>query len=219
MDHGLSLVSQREVNLKRWNPKYFPRSPYYYHNIIARKLGILDTRGEEYLTDYLIEPLNKMWWAIRRNVAPYNRLKIDSLSKEYADADEYLLHASFQILRNFIEQEEPFDFIDYSTNELDRWVESELKTLYHWWVKDRPNRENPWEREFDGREYVEDEAEHDPFGFGTMAIPNRSGRRMGRLTPEYKAHLDECQRVEDDQRREDDQMLHRLINIRSHLWT
>lgn len=68
---------------------------------------------------------------------PY-KLEIKSLNNgKWRDMDVVLLHACFQCLVNFIENE------SYeSTRTEDREVIDELERLYKWW-KDRPNRESP----------------------------------------------------------------------------
>lgn len=201
--------------MKRWNPKWFPHSPYYYYYQTKLSENIKETRTEEIIEAFILDPLTDIWWKTREVFAPYNKLKIDTLPKTYADPREYLLHSSFQILKNFIEDEEPFEFIDFSTNKLDRWVEKELKTLYHWWTVERPNREDAYSGNFHGKEYIEEEADY----LGLIPTEDPDLFMGATLTKEYKAYLDACREEEDRQEREDNHMLQRLINIRCHLWT
>ena len=201
--------------MKRWNPKWFPKTPNYYYQGLVSGTRFQYTPVEEFINIEIVNRLDKVWWFVRRNVAPHNIMKIDSLSREYSDPREYLLHSSFQILKNFIEDEEPFGFIDFSTNELDRWVEKELKTLYHWWTVERPNREDAYSGDFHGKEYIEEEADY----LGLIPTEDPDLFMGATLTKEYKAYLDACREEEDRQEREDNHMLQRLINIRCHLWT
>lgn len=200
--------------MKRWNPSWYPLSPSKYYTKGIIKLGLLDTRVDEFLRDYAVDPLHDAWFAVRAVVAPYNILRIPSLPRTYADPDEYLLHAAFQVLKNFIEHEDPFNFIDFSTNELDRWVEKELRLLYHWWTVTRPNRRDAYPGDFHGRMYVEGDGKT-----GLLPIEGTSRFRAATRTEKYNSYLGECRQEEERQRREDDEMLQRLINIRSHLWT
>ena len=70
----------------------------------------------------------------------YNIIKINSLPSTWTDRDEVLLHASFQILTDFIEKEKPFEHfnINESQNKED-WLK--LKKLYKWWKKRKSKQE------------------------------------------------------------------------------
>ena len=46
------------------------------------------------------------------------RLKIATLDKGWHDKDEILLHAAFQLLADFVEQEHPEKIVDWDANEL-----------------------------------------------------------------------------------------------------
>lgn len=70
-----------------------------------------------------------MNWIFR----PSNRLKIKTLGRYYVGRDEILLHAAFQILTDFYEKEDLDQIKDDTRFE-------ELKNLYLWWKRDRPNR-------------------------------------------------------------------------------
>jgi hypothetical protein len=98
---------------------------------------------------------------IRDIIKPYNRLKIPTLDRGYADPRERLLHASFTILKEFVE-DEMFEHTDWAAmidvdNKLGqdekyrmedsyyreyRLAYTEILTLYYWWVYKRPHRED-----------------------------------------------------------------------------
>jgi putative ATP-dependent endonuclease of the OLD family len=66
-------------------------------------------------------------------VEPANVLKIESLPENWRDKDEILLHASFQLLKNFIEQEkEIIEQINWKHDEETENAKSELDFLYNW---------------------------------------------------------------------------------------
>jgi hypothetical protein len=49
-------------------------------------------------------------------------LKIKTLSNNWHDKDEVLLHAAFQILVDFVEQEQPERTVDWNWNETHKKV-------------------------------------------------------------------------------------------------
>jgi len=65
---------------------------------------------------------------------PGNILKIDTLSKEWRDKDSVMLHACFQLLKDFVEKED----IEYMRNDWDAdekhvAAKAEIDKLYNWW--------------------------------------------------------------------------------------
>ena len=71
-------------------------------------------------------------------------LKIHTLKKgEWYDKDIILLHAAFQLLVDFIEQEKPDEICDWQYDEAHRNAWSEITALYKWWTEERPNRKDP----------------------------------------------------------------------------
>lgn len=72
------------------------------------------------------------YWLRARVWEPYNVVKIKTLSPTWHDRDLILLHAAFQILVDFIEQEKPSEWFDIENS----WWEddwNELFALYTWW--------------------------------------------------------------------------------------
>jgi len=72
-------------------------------------------------------------------------LKIHTLKKGWTDRDNIMLHANFQILVDFVEQEHPFKIIDWNFNDAHINAAKEIRYLYHWWTKSRPNRTDPFD--------------------------------------------------------------------------
>ena len=134
-------------------------------------------------------------------------LKIQSLSSEYVDRDELLLHASFQILKDFIEKEKPatyFNF-DYDTN-----IWNEILYLYNWWTNVRPNR----------IDLLRDPTmEIPPIEYITS--PNHTVIKYFN-DKKYKKYYDsikEQPKLDSKYEKEDQRNLRRLIKVRMHLWT
>lgn len=101
---------------------------------------------------------------------PANLLPINSLGEGWYDKDHVLLHACFQLLTDFVEQEmQGKDYPDWNATEESRRARKEIGDLYSWW-QERKLRDD----------------------------------LKGREEPDYL---------------QDNEMLHRLIDVRMHLWT
>jgi hypothetical protein len=65
------------------------------------------------------------------------KLKIESLSKdEWKDADEIMLHACFQLLKDCVEKEKVDSTCNYEAH---KDFVDEVRFLYNWW-KERVNK-------------------------------------------------------------------------------
>lgn len=188
------------------------RSPLYYFSKVEYLLEdrhyLLDKALEGVATK-VVDPLNEIYYFIKDFVFPHNVMKIDSLGREYCDPVEYLLHANFHILKEFVEKEEPFEVIDWFENEETLAIGDEIKELYDWWVYLRPNRVDPWGKEFHGKWFG---PEHGKPG-------STSGTSRWQLSEEYSHHLRECGAIQDEYDREDQENLERLVKLRVYLWT
>ena len=139
-------------------------------------------------------------------------LKIHTLDKGWHDRDEVLLHAAFQILVDFVEQEQPDQFINWNATDEYRHVGKEIHSLYRWWTKTRPAR-------------------HSPLDDKKLRVPPLRVRKNTNLLmyeliePDKKKYaayyraLKKHRRLEQKWYEEDQRNLHRLIEIREHLWT
>ena len=54
-----------------------------------------------------------------------------------------MLHAAFQLLADFVEQESPDKHIDWSHDAVHRRAWKEIRDLYQWWTRTRPSRRTP----------------------------------------------------------------------------
>jgi len=140
------------------------------------------------------------------------RLTIRSLRAGWHDKDEVMLHATFQLLADFVEQESPDKHIDWSHDAVHRRAWKEIRNLYQWWTRIRPSRRTP----LDDKKITKP-----PLRFEKVA-----GTKLSRLvTPDKKRYaayhraLSQHTRLEQKWRSEDQRNLHRLINIREFLWT
>jgi hypothetical protein len=139
-------------------------------------------------------------------------LKIHSLEKGWHDKDEILMHAVFQLLVDFVEQEKPDKIIDWQVDELHRKAWKEIQSLYKWWKKERNTRKDPLD---------DKRIKHPPLKF--EKIPGSDMCKM--VEPDRKKYakyyqaLKRSWKLEQRWEEEDQRNLHRLIDIRKFLWT
>ena len=131
------------------------------------------------------------------------KLKIKTLPRSFVDRTEMLLHATFQCLVDYIEQEDPGETIDWSATPEHAAAWREIMDLYMWWTKTRPSRKDPIDNI--------DDSLVPPIG--KMFCQEKG------YYPEYKKILAESNRMEEKWDEEDQKNLHRLVEIRGHLWT
>lgn len=81
-----------------------------------------------------------------------NVLKIESLPDSWRDKDVIILHACFQLLKDFVQQErEMIEILDWESDEETKTAKLEIDFLYNWWLK-RVDKEN----DLDEKQYEED---------------------------------------------------------------
>lgn len=141
------------------------------------------------------------------------KLKINTLrGGSWHDKNEILLHAAFQLLVDFVEQEQPAKLIDWSADARHRKAWKEIMSLYRWWKKERPMRKN-----------VLDRKNVKWPTYKTEKIPGKDLWKW--IEPDRKKYavyyrlLKLSWRQKDVWATEDQKNLHRLIDIREYLWT
>jgi hypothetical protein len=143
-------------------------------------------------------------------------LKIKSLEKGWCDCDELTLHAAFQCLVSFVEKEltpdNPFK-PDWGFTEESKHAYKEIKDLYRWWIKKRPARKNPIDRK--GLKIPPIEAKDVPGSPDLVELIQPDPKKYRGW---YRA-VEKAKELEILWYEEDQKNLHRLVNIRSHLWT
>ena len=143
------------------------------------------------------------------------RLSIHTLNKVWCDKDEVLLHAAFQLLTDFIEREHPDQIVDYNHSEESQKRWAELQALYHWWRVVRPSRQDP---------LLDPNLKTPPVETQPIYGSDGSIRYFQRIPynseeyPEYHQALAVSAQLEQAWFEEDQQYLHRLVDMRPHLW-
>ena len=139
-------------------------------------------------------------------------MTIRTLRPGWHDKDEVMLHAAFQLLVDFVEQEHPDKHIDWAHDDVHRKAWKEIRDLYRWWTAIRPRRSKP----LDDKRVAKP-----PLRFEKIA-----GTEFSRLVTPDKKHyaayyraLKQHAHLEQKWRDEDQRNLHRLTEIRQFLWT
>jgi len=140
------------------------------------------------------------------------QLKIKTLRKGWHDTDVVILHAMFQLLVDFIDEELPGETADWSCNVAHRKAWKDMKYLYKWWKEIRPQRRNPLDdksikipplrfKKVPGTEYTQ------------SILPDR------KKYSEYYRMLKKYHQLLKKWEEEDQRNLHKLIDLRKYLWT
>lgn len=140
------------------------------------------------------------------------KLTIPTLGRGWHDRDEILLHAAFQLLVEFIEQEHPDKAIDWNHDDLHRHAWKEIKSLYRWWKEQRPARCSPLDDKKLARPPLMSKKVPGT-DFSQVVEPDKK-----QYAAYYRA-LKQHARLEAKWYEEDQLNLHRLIEIRGFLWT
>lgn len=130
---------------------------------------------------------------------------------------ETILHAAFQLLVNYMDQEHPGEIIDWDCNDDHRHAWTEMNELYHWWTVDRPNRDTI-ESITDGLPQPDLMEEFTLVTEGEHAGNYQYTPHKDKYSEYYDAlhRWNELERSYDD---EDDENLRRLIAVRHYMWT
>ena len=131
----------------------------------------------------------------------------------YSDIVERIIHANFQLLKQFVEEENPFELLDWNHSPEHQFAAKEIKELYDWYINVRPKRD-----ELDPIHQVE----MPPVEF--IKVPGKNYSTMKRIgTPEqeetWNAACWESSNLEEQWNKEDSDNIKRLADIRMFLWT
>jgi len=139
-------------------------------------------------------------------------LKIHTLEKGWCDKDHVLLHAVFQLLVDFVEQEKPDQIVDWNSDPAHKQAWKEIRSLYRWWTQSRPTRKSPLD---------EKSLKKPPMRW--KKIDETENRQLvgydKKKYAAYDAALKKHWRLEKKWDEEDQRNLHRMIEVRQFLWT
>lgn len=123
-----------------------------------------------------------------------------------------MLHAAFQLLVDFVEQEKPDQIVDWNSDPEHKPAWKEIRALYKWWTETRPARKSPLDQK----------------GLNTppmrwKKIPGSNCRELVEYDKkkyrEYDKVFKKHWRLQNKWEEEDQRNLHRLVEIRGFLWT
>jgi hypothetical protein len=139
-------------------------------------------------------------------------LKIHTLEKGWSDKDHVMLHAVFQLLVDFVEQEKPDQIVDWNSDPAHKQAWQEIRSLYHWWTQTRPARKSPLD---------EKDLKKPPMRW--KKIDGTENQQLvdydKKKYAAYDAALKKHWRLEKKWDEEDQRNLHRMVEIRQFLWT
>jgi hypothetical protein len=138
-------------------------------------------------------------------------LRIRTLEKGWCDKDEMLLHASFQLLVDFIERENPDRVCDWDADPDQQRAWKEISELYRWWIKIRPTRKEPLD---DRRIKIPPEQWKEIPGTKRYKLIQPDEKKYAAYYRALKKHFKLLEEWDD----EDQRNLHRLVDVRPFLW-
>lgn len=179
-----------------------------------------ESKLRDHLEDWICRPfLNTKNWIRFRTWDKQHVLKIKTLKPGWMDKDEVLIHAMFQILCNFIEQEKPAECIDWDADPKNAKAWKEVQFLYDWWKNNRLKRKDP----FDDPSFKAPEWKFIPRKKKDTNEETLYGIEWVYENPEHeklwKKKCEEHRQWEEHCHAEDNEMMKRLIDIRDFLWT
>jgi hypothetical protein len=152
----------------------------------------------------IMRKINNIFYYIKILFFPYNHVKISTLGRGYTDKDNILLHSCFQIFCDFIEKEKPFERTSFDlTEEINNTVDVQFK-------QDLIERHEALQKERIELELL--------YRWWKVDRPEKAQQ----LEILLDAEIFDSNRymiLEDELIKEEQLMLHRLIDIRLSLWT
>jgi hypothetical protein len=144
------------------------------------------------------------------------KLKLRYLKpRKWCDKDEVLIHAMFEVLCRFVEDEKKWiKIINWDTTPDHKQAKKNIDLLYKWWKK-RQNRDklDPLQKPNIPSPIIKSEPCEDKKGFSKM-IFDESWEN-----PKWKKACKDHDVFEDQCRKEDTEMMKLLIETRYYLWT
>ena len=155
-------------------------------------------------------------WLRFRTWERHHVLKMRYLEPGWHDKDQILLHSMFEILCRFIEDEKAGEIVDWNNDEIHKDAWKEMNDLYNWW-EERQNRDkqNP---------ILQPDLKHPEMKFTPLNDGSDcSSMEFVHESPEDKVKwekvCDDCSEWELKCEKEDEEMMIRLIKVRSFMWT
>jgi len=159
-----------------------------------------------------------------------NHLHIKTLKRGWVDCDHQLLHASMQILVNFVEKEKRDGIVDWDSDANHREAAETMERLYYWWKHDplaqdatlMPYGTAPMEDEDDPYEgilnWLDEIYGKDDIGNWTKRVV-RTCKKLNKNKAIIQQYYQCLIQLENIAVKRQNKALKDLINIRRYLWT
>jgi hypothetical protein len=156
--------------------------------------------------------LSDIWWWFNYHFVPKYRYHVVSLknpgySYGWRDTDYAMFYCCFNLLKTFVEEEDPFEVCDWEADEHHKAAANEIKALYEWWTKGR------WDDLKKERE-LQNNIPEGAVKFAALE-PGRTHRMVIARGPEFKV----WSKFHAELEVRDDENFDRLMKIRQFLWT
>lgn len=137
---------------------------------------------------------NELWWGFKYLFIRHDLIRTHLSKTRYFDKDTLMLYGMMSLLVDYVEKENGL-VCEWDPQEEKRYLANlEITDIYFWW-KYKNNRED----------------------FCSFILHIwRFYEEDFKISREFSNFIDELQTKE---KRQEQEMLHRLINIRTHLWT
>lgn len=157
-------------------------------------------------------PIRYAYWDVMHRVHPkhrYHVIKPRTLEPNYHDPREVILHASMELLTQFVEFEKTKGHTDWEGSDHHAIAWKEMNEVYDWWTIKRPVRE----AEFDKANPYPADPSSRPFMWMFDDDFRDTPERV-----EWSRVADLHNQQEEDWDNEDNDYLHRLIVVRLYMW-
>lgn len=150
--------------------------------------------------------INNWYWSLQHRFNPRHQYNIirTSLKPGYYDPDTLILYACMDNLKRFFEYKVPL--IEWQSDEGHKKAYDTMKEIYDWWINEFP--------------YVEDNFTSFPElpeEWGFMAVLSDKYKDEP-LIAEWRAAAAKQRTEEKEAKEKEQEMLHKLIDIRHYLW-
>lgn len=189
-----------------WEAKAKAEKPFVY--FIRESLPLI-------IKSHTVWPLDRLYWKVMHRFHPkyrYHVVKPKTLTPNYYDPLTLILHTNMEILREFVEHQENHGYVCWDCDEEHNVAWKEMVAIRDWWVYDFPLADT---MTVDGKPLPEYPEIPEEWGF--MGILS-DRRREDPISIEYsrvnRIHFDN----ESDWVKKENEMLTRLIKIRTYMW-
>ena len=161
----------------------------------------------EFFDINILTKIKNIKWYILYRISPKHRYHVVRTGRKpgYCDPDIQMIHCAFELLKEFVNFNIEKQIVNWDADEWHKEAWNEMMSLNTWWVYERPEREDKFDREhtwpkIDRLGLFDKEKQDDP------------------NVIEYRRILNLYNDAKERWHQEDEDMFIRLIKIRRYLW-